>query len=328
MEEDLERATARLGDLDSESSAWTSQISSLQERLANAEKEIIMSRNNFKAEREAWDAHLATRIEEEKVKFREELRNTPDALDQQFRTDSPIRRTRKSSNADRFSSTQGRRSSVQPAQGLGISTNANSPYERSVSRQSSDKRVFSASSELASQIPYPLHTTPHRTDSMNAVPQLSINNGIPETPSIHDSKAGDDYFDDLTTPATPDRTIDDVMSVSTAAAGPSVQLVERMSAAVRRLESEKAAHKDELSRLLNQRDEAREQVVELMKDNDGKKASDDRVRKLEKEMTEIKERYLTTLEMLGEKSERVEELKADVDDLKGLYRELVERTTR
>ncbi len=42
----------------------------------------------------------------------------------------------------------------------------------------------------------------------------------------------------------------------------------------------------------------------------------------------MEERYLTTLEMLGEKSERVEELKADVQDLKGMYRDLVDNTMR
>lgn len=150
---------------------------------------------------------------------------------------------------------------------------------------------------------------------------------------IDDSKTGDEdgFFDDLAIPATPDHgTINDLISVSTAGAGPSVQLVERMSAAVRRLESEKAAHKDELVRLGQQRDAAREQVVEMMKDVEGKgrKALEARILLADKELGEVKERYLTTLEMLGEKSERVEELKADVADLKDMYKELVERTTR
>ena len=88
-----------------------------------------------------------------------------------------------------------------------------------------------------------------------------------------------------------------------------------MSAAVRRLESEKAAHKDEMTRLAQQRDEAREQVVELMQDNASKKAVDQRVKLLEDDFAKIKGRYETTLEMLGEKSEKVEELKADIVDL-------------
>ena len=45
-------------------------------------------------------------------------------------------------------------------------------------------------------------------------------------------------------------------------------------------------------------------------------------------MGEIKERYETTLEMLGEKSEMVDELRSDIDDIKAMYRELVERTIK
>lgn len=99
-----------------------------------------------------------------------------------------------------------------------------------------------------------------------------------------------------------------------------------MSAAVRRLESEKADLKDELARLVAQRDESREQVVELMKEVEQKRWMEGRVKKLEKEVKSVGERYETTLEMLGERSERVEELTQDVGDLKAMYRELVEKT--
>lgn len=155
---------------------------------------------------------------------------------------------------------------------------------------------------------------------------MSVNNGIPETPSIVGRE--DDFFSGFQTPATPDRTINDLISVSTAGAGPSVQLVERMSAAVRRLESEKAAHKDELARLSTQRDESREQVVSLMREVEEKRAWEQRVKEMEGNLKGLEERYLTTLEMLGEKSEKVEELKADVQDLKGMYRDLVENTLK
>lgn len=127
---------------------------------------------------------------------------------------------------------------------------------------------------------------------------------------------------------TPERTINDMISVSTAAAGPSVHLVERMSAAIRRLESEKAASKDELSRLSAQRDEARKQVVSLMREIKEKRVLDERSRTLETEISRLNERYQTTLEMLGEKSELVEELRADVADVKKIYRELLDSTMR
>src|SRR5439155_12596198 len=111
-------------------------------------------------------------------------------------------------------------------------------------------------------------------------------------------------------------------------AGPSVQLVERMSAAIRRLESEKVSTKEEVGRLSAQRDEARAQIVTLLQEVESKRNLNSRVRELEEENHKINARYQTTLEMLGEKSELVEELKADVQDVKDMYRELVERTIK
>ncbi|KAG6022796.1 hypothetical protein E4U40_004381 [Claviceps sp. LM458 group G5] len=120
----------------------------------------------------------------------------------------------------------------------------------------------------------------------------------------------------------------DMISVSTVAAGPSVQLVERMSAAIRRLEAEKVTAKEEMARVCGQRDEARTDLVALMKQMEETKAAASRVPNLEHEVASLDARYQTTLEMLGEKSELVEELRADVEDVKAMYRELVERTVK
>ena len=137
--------------------------------------------------------------------------------------------------------------------------------------------------------------------------------------------ASDDNGDAL---STVHRVIPDIASVSTTAAGPSIQLVERMSAGIRRLEAEKVASREELLRISNQRDEARAEIVTLMKEIESSRQASDRVAVLEQEVAEINERYQTTLELLGEKSELVEELRADVQDVKAMYRELVERTIR
>jgi chromosome segregation ATPase len=101
-----------------------------------------------------------------------------------------------------------------------------------------------------------------------------------------------------------------------------------MSATVRRLESERAASRDELARITAQRDESRQQVVELMREVEEKRSSDTRVQELEQKLQEIDARYETTLELLGEKSEQVEELQADIADLKKIYRELVDSTMK
>lgn len=138
----------------------------------------------------------------------------------------------------------------------------------------------------------------------------------------------DDYFDNDGTPQSPLRTLNDMVSVSTVAAGPSVQVLERMSAAVRKLESEKVTTKEEIARLSVQRDEARNEIVTLMQEMQVHRKADARVKELEEEVGKLNARYQTTLEMLGEKSELVEELRADVQDIKGMYRELVQQTTK
>lgn len=166
--------------------------------------------------------------------------------------------------------------------------------------------------------------TPTRQDSTQS---LTADGEMPDTPSIH-TIDHDDIFDERAFPNSPQQTLNDMVSVSTAGAGPSVQLIERMSSAVRRLESEKVATKEDLARLSAQRDEARAEIVALMKDVEAKRSVDQRVTQLEGELKDVNGRYQTTLEMLGEKSEKVEELQSDVDDLKAAYRELVLRTIK
>ncbi|CAK7198095.1 hypothetical protein SEUCBS139899_000753 [Sporothrix eucalyptigena] len=139
----------------------------------------------------------------------------------------------------------------------------------------------------------------------------------------------DDPLDGMERSASPQQALmQDMVSVSTVAAGPSVQLVERMSAAIRRLESEKVAAREELSRISKQRNEARAEVLQLIKDSEAGRAAVVRVGELEAQVGELQARYDTTLELLGEKSELVEELRADVQDVKAMYRDLVERTVQ
>ena len=298
--------------------AQRTQLATLEEKLSKSEAEVTAVKRELQAEREV----SARQQEEEKSRLGEELVRSPDTLYGRFRTESPpvmARRNRKSSIERERASPHGTSRRVH---GLAITAGAHSPAldGRPVSRRSSTQPFHHYPSELKAS----------RRESSSFVPQVSINgSGIPPSPPAF-SADNEMFFDDdgVRTPATPERTINDMISGSTAGAGPSVQLVERMTAAVRRLESEKASSKEEQTRLAAQRDEAREQVVSLMQEVEEKRKTDERVAKLEREAKGLEERYLTTLELLGEKSETVEELKADVVDLKELYRELCERTMR
>lgn len=188
-------------------------------------------------------------------------------------------------------------------------------YERPSSRRSSAMPSFDSN-------------TPPRQQSTTSFRGLA-NGSMAETPSVVTSMDADDFFGNI--PPTPlsttyqsPRGVNDLISTSTVGAGPSVQLVERMSANVRRLESEKAASKDELLRISTQRDGARQEVVSLMREVEEKRKIEARLESLEREHQGLSQRHQTTLELLGEKSEHVEELKADIADVKQMYRQLAD----
>lgn len=293
LETDLEKAHERVDDLQRSLSERESEFEKLSRRVEQNEEELAAVRKDYERQSQTQEAAFAQRLEDEKLKWREQTLTY-----QNLRTDSPATSMRKHSGAD-F-----------PHLGL-------PPSEVVRSRRPS---------VLPNQV-FENHTPP-RQNSLTSMSRTQSHLHAFETPSLQ-SLDRDELLSIPATPLSPPTNgVNDLISVSTVGAGPSVQLVERMSANVRRLETERAASKDELARLTAQRDEAREEVVSLMREVEQKLAADERIRALEQETQQMNDRYQTTLEMLGEKSELVEELKADVADLKKIYRELVDSTMK
>lgn len=258
----------------------------LSRKVAQLEADLADATKEFEEYKVASEKELQRKLEEEKAKWTATL--------QLQRTDSPGTSIRK---------------------GSGMALDINhllSPvqYERPTSRKSYTMQSFDW------------------TSRQNSTPSIRnmTNGSIAETPSVVTSNDADDFFASVSpTPhSASHRGVNDLISTSTVGAGPSVQLVERMSANVRRLESEKAATKDELARLTTQRDEARQEVVSLMREVEEKRTIEDRMKALEEEHESLSRRHQTTLELLGEKSEQVDELKADIVDVKQMYRQLAD----
>jgi TATA element modulatory factor len=278
-----------------------SQIHHLQRQLKETEDSLASLRRDLEAQ-QRHEGDLSRRIDEERNKWKEQILAQSPTM---HRNESPMDSTRKSSGL-----------------GLGLEhmAGAFATAERGQSRRSS---IFPNSFRAS-------NTPPRQNSPASFQPSSSINGAVPETPASQ-LLNHDDYFPESTTPASlgaHNGGVNDLISVSTVGAGPSVQLVERMSASVRRLESEKAASRDDFARLTAQRDASRQEVVSLMREVEQKRASDERVRALEEELDLLSARHHTTLEMLGEKSELVEELRADVADVKQMYRDLVDRTMK
>ncbi|ODM21960.1 hypothetical protein SI65_02804 [Aspergillus cristatus] len=303
-DEELEDAKEAAHDLNNQLEERTLEIQKLEQKLQKASDDLIAAQKDFTEQKKAYEATWTQKLEDERARWREQIIPPAPAF-QSPRNESPVTFNRKAMTLDppgSFSDSRptSRRSSVMPFASPDIGT-----PPRQNSFPASTQGVFSP------PVAGSLHNQP-----------------ITEMPSIH---LDPDEMSGFGTPSAyggQSRGINDIISESTVGAGPSVQLVERMSAAVRRLESERAASKDELARITSQRDEARKQVVDLMRETDQKKATDARIQELEAQMEELDQRYLTTLEMLGEKSEQVEELQADIADLKKIYRELVDSTMK
>ena len=285
-ERDLEETQQRLPDLEKSQLETEEELQRTIRKTKQLESDLAASHKALEDHESQSERDILRRIEEEKAKWIASL----------TRTDSPSTSLRKSLGFDLPLQTHSRRPSVFPHDS----------------------------------------NTPPRQYSVASLKNFSTSNGgIPETPSIITSDQ-DEYFNNVPptpashTPAShthatsPRAPLHELMSTSTVGAGPSVQLVERLSISIRRLESEKAASKDELTRLTTQRDESRSQVVDLMREVEEKRSVDERLKSLEEEHKGLKGRYDATLEMLGEKSELVEELKADVADVKGMYRQLAD----
>ncbi|EAW07767.1 M protein repeat protein [Aspergillus clavatus NRRL 1] len=310
LEEELESTKETEHDLESKLDGHRQEIQKLEQKLKKAADDLVSAQRDFAEQKKVCDATWAQKLEDERAKWREQML-PPHGFLQQPHTQSPVAFSRRPSNLD--------------------TTVSSLSDHRPTSRRSS---TFHG---LASDV-----ATPPRQNSLPVPvlsPPMSSSVSIPsitESPSI--TFEPDYFYSGSATPATPSaygfapshqsRGINDLISESTVGAGPSVQLVERMSATVRRLESERAATKDELARLTTQRDEARKQVVDLMRESEEKKASDARVQELEARLEDLDQRYQTTLELLGEKSEQVDELQADIADLKKIYRELVDSTMK
>ncbi|KAK2740897.1 hypothetical protein FQN55_008596 [Onygenales sp. PD_40] len=319
-EGELDNSREVIQEMERNLEASKQELQSLARKLAKTENDLLNAKQDLVKQQEFAELTLSQRLEEERSKWQELARPSSSSFLREPRTESPIAFNRKPITAALDTSTP-------------LSDRA--PSHRSAS---------------ILPIPFSEINTPPRQSSFSS---LNSNPAPPRQSSTHDLSIlspeigpthpyePEEYSNGITTPITQSalgahanththnpRGINDIISVSTVGAGPSVQLVERMSATVRRLESERAASKDELARLTAQRDEARQEVVELMREVEEKRKGDARIAELETTVETLDSRYQTTLEMLGEKSEQVEELRADIADLKKIYRELVDSTMK
>ncbi|KAI1265264.1 hypothetical protein F5Y18DRAFT_65187 [Xylariaceae sp. FL1019] len=313
QEEELEEMRTQLPSLQRDLASYQLQLGQLRNRAEQAETALGKAQADLAKAQAPCKEQKNDEGDSDRRNWLDEVVATP--FRNQARPDSPFTAPTRTFSGDNFLGLQNyptrlRKTSAPSSNG------EPSPSER----PSSSARRPSAQPPTRS----PMFPTMQNFPSATAP---SVGSGLEHLASpLAPTTYRDDATEGLERSASPQNVLQDITSVSTMTAGPSVQLVERMSSAIRRLESEKVAAREELARISSQRDDARGEIVALMRASESAKAATKRIEELEKEAVEINERYQTTLEMLGEKSELVEELKADVQDVKAMYRDLVERT--
>ena len=312
MDEDLQHAARSIVELQETIQSQKDKLTEAEKAFGRTQKDLENTSLELK-DQNAKASRLTEQLGGTKASYHEVSPMNPEILHQRANVDSSIHSLTSKPSLEKLNY-HSRPRPMKPIPGL--SGDSTAQPDRPLGRRQSTQP--SQVSSVAS---------PSRQDSIPHLTYQILNGHTPETPSIR-AEQFEDFFDGTSTPLTPDRTINDVISVSTTAAGPSVQLIERMSATVRRLETEKASSRDELERVTAQRDETREQVTSLMQEIEESKDVSEKVKVLEGEVAAINQRYQTTLEMLGEKSELVEELRADVADVKQMYKDLIESTLR
>ncbi|KAG9690211.1 hypothetical protein KCU95_g15113, partial [Aureobasidium melanogenum] len=325
LEEQLEEMTEESQLLTSQLQASKTEMKKLQTRLETAETSLNEAKADLDRQKQTFESELSQKLEEERTRQLAQGLGiaSPHNGTMASRTESPTSYFRKQPSQDPYGSVQSRRGlSRIPSQEQTTSLS----IDRSVSRRPSTLAPGPMSSRTPMTPDFPSPSVSRQGSMFSLAQLLNGGNGAPQTPSIHTNDVdADDNFDNR---SSPQRTINDVISASTVHTGPSVQLVQHMSSKIQRLEAEKSAHKDELARLVTQRDEARDEVVSMMREVETKRSVDGKTDKLEQELGQVKQRYEACLEMLGEKEEEVEELKSDLVEVKKMYRELVDRNMK
>ncbi|KAK2045848.1 M protein repeat protein [Colletotrichum somersetense] len=313
LDEELQELTSKLPNYQRDVETYQARIEALQKRAENAEAALSQAKSEFeKHQQTGW---RVDRTESDRRPWLEDHLPGPGSR-VHSRPDSPLLSvpTRTMSNDLLLLQSVSSKSRK-----ITLSTNGIDGFQEG----------SSVGRKMSSQPPARLPMLPSGS-SLPVAPSITSFELPPDSLPTPTSHAGekDDMFEGVETSSSPRQILQDMVSVSTVGAGPSVQLVERMSAAIRRLEAEKVTSREELARISGQRDEARAEIVSLMKELESNKTASKRVAELEGQVDDLNSRYQTTLELLGEKSELVEELRADVQDVKAMYRDLVERTVR
>lgn len=120
------------------------------------------------------------------------------------------------------------------------------------------------------------------------------------------------------------RTSIDNFSLGGERRGPSTMELEQLRALVRQKQGEVQALEHQRHELIATRDQLASELVAATTTSQRYQELLEEVEKMKGEKLDVEKRYLAAVELLGERDEQLEELRADLEDVKCMYREQVE----
>lgn len=309
LEEELDSGSDKTSSINAELSEQKALVKKLETNLASAEKSLEDARVEFEQQKQMLETSFTARLDEERKSRPSSIHVPP----------------RKNSTLDGLISSQGRKPFVRGSTNDSMTSLSAYLDRSSTSRRSSTYNDPPMTSPVIGVGRKPSALSLRQLQSFSSPPPAPSPIDIPpSTPSIQTETP----FDDISErPSASPRggSAADVISAATVHTGPSVQLVERMSSSIRRLEAEKAARADELARVTAQRDDARQQMVALVREAEETAELQAKIAEREGEVATVTTRYDACLEMLGEREEEVQELRENLEDMRRIYKELVDK---
>jgi len=103
----------------------------------------------------------------------------------------------------------------------------------------------------------------------------------------------------------------------------SLPSMEKLQSLLKQREGEIAALQAQISRLEKMKERLQDELTTLTEKNETLSSEIHSLRELRPQIEDIRQRYHTALELIGEKEELVEELRADIADMKIMYKEQI-----
>ncbi|KAK9477132.1 TATA element modulatory factor 1 TATA binding-domain-containing protein [Lipomyces japonicus] len=323
LESELESSTSQINDLNSELVIKQDLVQSLRSRIDDESKRSSQIIKDLEKDRADFEQKL---LEEEKA--RKEitslgLRSQPSSptlsMRQAFSNSenglhSPNYLTLNVNNFNNGARSWSRNSSTSELQSL-IGSQGSVPtsiqHRRASSRQPSHKGLTPYSPTISAALSLSSHSSLSSLyDADGSSSHINLHNVALTGQQNSVSSLDSDH--------------DDRVSDASTAIGGGASSSERMSTVIHRLSSELSSAKEELAILMRDRDQAREEIVELLRESKEYKTTKAECDELRAKVEELALREQTTLELLGEKTERVNELQDDVQDLKTMYRQQIQ----